>query len=283
MGSVDTSLYKHTSGRAAKLAELHSAPDPLILYGGWFCPFVQRSWITLHEKNIAHQYFEINPYHKDPEFLKLNPRGLVPTLAIPTDGKGKKQAPLYESHVICEYLDEVYDEPAKHGQDLLPRGKEEAYLRAKCRLWIDHISTRIIPAFYRFMQHTEDKPYSLEDARQEFLGHIKTFTKQLDPKGPFFLGQRFSMVDLMLAPWLCRMFLFDVYKGGLGIPGEGEGGEDEEVWTRWRSWAKAVEKRPSVMDTLSDREQYIEAYARYARDETQSQVGRATRAGRSLP
>jgi glutathione S-transferase len=284
MGSVDTSLHKHTSGRAAKFAASHSSPHPLILYGGWFCPFVQRSWITLHEKRIPHQYFEINPYHKDPDFLKLNPRGLVPTLAVPVDDQGKEQKPLYESQVICEYLDEVYDDEAQHGRDLLPRGKEDAYLRAKCRIWIDHISTRIIPAFYRFMQHTEGKAYSLEEAREEFLGHIKTFVGALDAHGgPFFLGDRFSMVDVMLAPWLCRMFLFDVYKGGVGIPEPGQGGEDEAVWNRWRKWARAVGERESVLDTLSDREQYIDAYKRYAEDQTQSQVGQATRAGRGLP
>ena len=244
---------------------------------------MQRSWITLHEKRIPHQYFEINPYHKYPDFLKLNPRGLVPTLAVPVDAAGLDQKPLYESQVICEYLDEVYDDADKHGPELLPRGKEDAYLRAKCRIWIDHISTRIIPSFYRFIQHTEDKPYSLDEVRQEFLSHIKTFTKELDAQGPFFLGERFSMVDVMLAPWLCRMFLFDVYKGGVGVPEERNGGEDEEVWGRWRKWAKAVGERQSVLDTWSDREQYIDAYKRYAEDKTQSQVGKATRAGRSLP
>lgn len=280
MGSVDTSLHPHTSGRAASFAKAHSAPNPLILYGGWFCPFVQRSWITLHEKSIPHQYFEINPYKKDPDFLALNPRGLVPTLAVPVDKAGKNQKPLYESVVICEYLDEVYRDPQQNGPPLLP---EDAYDRAWCRLWIDHISTRIIPAFYKFLQHTEQKPYSLDEARGELLKHIKTFIKEADPEGPFFLGERFSMVDVMLAPWLCRLFLFDVYKGGVGIPEEGQGGEDEQVWQRWRKWAKATQERESVQDTLSERQQYIDAYKRYAEDTTQSQVGQATRSGNRLP
>jgi len=281
MGSVDTDIPPHTSGRAAAFAEAHSAPNPLILYGGWFCPFVQRTWITLHEKRIAHQYFEINPYHKDPEFLKLNPRGLVPTLAVPLDKQGQQQKPLYESTVICAYLDEVYDDADKNGVSLLPR--DDAYLRAWCRIWIDHVSTRIIPGFYRFMQHSSSKPYSLEEARDEFLNHLKTFIKEADPEGPFFLKEGFSMVDVMLAPWLCRLFLFDVYKGGLGIPDQGKGGDDEQVWQRWRKWAEAVQSRDSVQDTLSDRDQYVDAYRRYAEDTAQSQVAQATRGGRGMP
>lgn len=281
MSSVDTSLHAETTGRAAKFAAAHASPDPLILYGGWFCPFVQRSWITLHEKRIPHQYYEINPYHKAPEFLALNPRGLVPTLAVPRGKAGQDQKPLYESTVICEYLDEVYNDADKNGPALLPQ--DDAYERARCRIWIDHISSRIVPAFYRFMQHSEAKPYSLGEARQELLHHIKTFVKEADPEGPFFLGKQFSMVDVMLAPWLCRLFLFDVYKGGLGLPEEGKGGEDEEVWKRWRKWADATMQRESVLDTLSDKEQYVDAYRRYAEDTAQSQVAKATRTGRSLP
>lgn len=285
MASVDTTLHARTSGRAAVYAGRHSSQHPLILYSGWFCPFVQRAWITLHEKKIEHQYFEINPYKKEAEFLALNPRGLVPTLAVPvgetgSDGK-QQQKPLYESSVICEYLDEVYADETRNGPPLYPG---DAYEKARARIWIDHVSGKIVPAFYRFMQHTDAKAYTLDEARAEFLGHLKTFIREADPTGPFFLGSEFSMVDVMLAPWLCRLFLFDVYKsGGLGVPGPGEGGEDEEVWTRWRVWADAVQKRESVLDTLSERGQYVDAYKRYAEDTTQSGVAKATREGRGLP
>ncbi|KUI70409.1 Glutathione S-transferase omega-1 [Cytospora mali] len=277
---VDTSIDPHTTGRAAKFAAAHSAEHPLKLYGGWFCPFVQRSWIVMHEKKIPHQYVEINPYHKAPEFLALNPRGLVPTLAVPTDdAKGKEQKPLYESVVVCEYLDEAYADEGKYGPRLLP---EDAYERARCRLWIDHISTKIIPGFYKFIQHTPEKDYSIDDTRKDFLEKIKTLVKEMDGGGPWFLGERFSLVDVMLAPWVKRLFLIEHYKpGGLGITEARK--EDEETWGRWQKWFDAITLRESVLDTWSDDEMYVAAYKRYAEDTTGSEVGQATRTGNRLP
>lgn len=278
--SVDTSIEPHTSGLAAKFAAAHAEEHPLKLYGGWFCPFVQRTWIVLHEKKIPHQYVEINPYKKAPEFLALNPRGLVPTLAVPTGHNGKEQKPLYESSVICEYLEEAYADESQYGPSLFP---EDVYERARARLWIDHISSRIIPGFYKFIQHTPDKAYSLEDARKEFLGNIKTLVKEMDDSGPWFFGERFSLVDVMLAPWAKRLFLIDYYKrpGGTGI--EEARKEDEETWARWHKWYSAILDRQSVQDTTSTDDKYIEAYKRYAEDTTGSMVGQATRSGNRLP
>lgn len=278
---IDTGLEPHPSGAAAKFAAAHADEHSLKLYGGWFCPFVQRSWITLHEKAIPHQYVEVNPYKKAPEFLALNPRGLVPTLAVPVDhAQGKKeQKPLYESVVLCEYLDEAYADPAKYGQRLLP---EDVYERARCRLWIDHVSSRIVPGFYKFIQHTPEKPYSIEDARAEFLGNIKTWIQEMVDCGPWFLGERFSLVDVMLAPWAKRLFLIDHYKpGGVGI--DRARSEDEETWARWQRWYDAILDRQSVKDTTSTDDKYIEAYKRYAEDTTSSMVGQATRQGTRLP
>ncbi|KAF2969190.1 hypothetical protein GQX73_g4392 [Xylaria multiplex] len=277
MASVDTSLPTKPTGAAEALASAHESEHPLKLYGGWFCPFVQRAWIVLHEKGIPHQYVEINPYRKAPEFLALNPRGLVPTLAVPGD-EGKEQKPLYESAVICEYLDEAYGDETP----LLPRGN--AYERARCRLWIDHVGSKIVPAFYKLLQHTPAKEYTIDEARANLHSQIKTFVKEMDAGGPWFLGERLSLVDVMLAPWAKRLFLIDHYKpGGVGIPTEGTNTEDEEVWKRWRVWFDAITSRDSVKDTWSADEMYIKAYKRYADDTTQSEVGRATRKGERLP
>lgn len=277
MANIDTSLPPETTGAAATLAARHADEHPLKLYGSWFCPFVQRAWITLCEKKIPHQYVEINPYKKDPDFVKMNPRGLVPTLAVPFDLQGKEQRPLFESLIVCEYLDHEYSDETKYGSSLLP---SDPYERARARLWIDHIATRIIPGFYKFLQHTPEKPYTIEAAREEFLSHVQTLAKEMDPSGPWFLGSRISLVDISLAPWAKRLFLLDHYKPcGLGIPNEGE----DEAWGRWRKWAIAIDENQSVKDTCSSDERYILSYKRYAEDTTNSLVGQATRQGQRLP
>jgi len=302
MASPDLSLsHPSPSGAAFELAQAHSSPEPLKLYGGWFCPFVQRAWIVLVEKEIPHQYIEINPYHKAPEFLALNPRGLIPTLAVP----GRSGA-LYESTVVCEFLDEGYPQ----GPRLMP---EDAYERARCRLWINHVATRIVPAWYGVMQAQPDGEQGSgggggggEEERKKLVEGIKAFAREMmnndggcDEKskgdhssgGPWFLGSKFSLVDVSLAPWAKRLWLIDYYKpGGTGIPKKGgndpgreSGSEDEIVWDRWDQWLEAAVKRDSVVRTWSEDEKYIGVYKRYAENTTESEVARATRAGKGLP
>ncbi|KAF4507794.1 hypothetical protein G6O67_004257 [Ophiocordyceps sinensis] len=277
MASVDTRLPPEPTGAAADLAARHAHPHPLQLYGAWFCPFVQRAWITLCEKKIPHQYVDINPYNKEPEFLRMNPRGLVPTLAVPMADAAEHREPLFESLVICEYLNDAYSDEAEHGPSLLPSAP---YDKARARLWIDHINTRIVPAFYRLLQHTPDRTYTVDDARQQLHAHIRALTEHMDRQGPWFLGSHMSLVDISLAPWARRLWLINHYKpGGLGIPSHG----GDDVWARWRKWIEAVDSRQSVQDTSSDDERYLLAYKRYAQDTTNSLVGQATRQGQSLP
>lgn len=239
--------------------------------------------MVLEEKRIPYQYVEINPYHKDPEFLKLNPRGLVPTLGCPVAGgkkgeDGVERKPLIESNVICEYLDTL---PEGHGQSLFAKG---AYERARQKVWIDFVGSRIIPAFHRLLQHTPEKNYALEDAKLELRGHLRAWIAEADSQGPFWSGRELSMVDVALAPWAVRLWVFEHFKGVRDlIPADGQADKDGEIWKRWRLWFNAIEERDSVRDTLSDREHYLPIYQRYADDKAQSELAKATRQGRGVP
>ena len=192
----------------------------------------------------------MNPYHKPESLLKLNPRGLVPTLEY----QGK---PLYESAVVCEFLEDAFP---SHGRKLRP---DDVYQTAVMRIWSDFVTSRIIPKYFRFLQHQEGQAaYSREEARTEFLDSLKEFTRAMDTTGPYFLGDKPMVVDFFLAPWAQRMWVFDHFKGGLGIPPEGQGGEDEKVWSRWRKWASAIATLKSIKETTSDREHQLPLYKR---------------------
>ncbi|OOO11614.1 Fructosamine/Ketosamine-3-kinase [Aspergillus oryzae] len=280
----DAAVHPEATGAAKVLVENHRAEQPLKLYAGWFCPFVQRVWLALEEKQIPYQYIEVNPYHKPQSLLSLNPRGLVPTLScLVKDGGVRAAKPLYESTVILEYLEEAYPDSSPR---LLP---VDPYDRARVRIWIDYVTSRIIPAFHRFLQYQpkaggEDPTAGLERLRQEFLGHLKEWTREMHVDGPFFLGDQITLPDLVLAPWAVRLWVFDEYKsGGLGIPAGGNGGEDELVWQRWRKWLKAVEDRRSVRETTSEKGYYLPVYKRYADNVAQSELAKATREGRGVP
>ncbi|KXL50236.1 hypothetical protein M433DRAFT_61644 [Acidomyces richmondensis BFW] len=261
----DAQLYPRATGPAKSVVDAHQAEQPLKLYSGWFCPFVQRVWSVLEEKKIPYQYIEVNPYHKEESLLKLNPRGLVPTLQY--DNK-----PLYESTVICEFLEEAYPD---HGPKLLP---EDVYERARTRIWTDFVTSRIIPAFHRFLQFQpiSDKE-GLEEKRQEFLSKLKEFVNEMHLQGPFFLGSQPSLVDFVIAPWMMRLWVFDHYKEGLGIAA------DDPTWDRFRRYQKALEARESLQNTLSDKQHYFPIYQRYADDKAQSELAKATRQGRGVP
>lgn len=223
---------------------------------------MQRVLLVLLEKHIPFQYIEVNPYRKPASLLSLNPRGLVPTLEY-------ENKPLYESTVICEFLEDAYPNSSP---SLLP---SDPYTKAKVRIWIDFVTSRIIPAFHRFLQ-SQDKGEGLEKVRSDFLGKLKEITEAMHPEGPYFLGKEISLVDLVLAPWAVRLWVFDEFKGGLGM-GSGE-------WeARWGKWLSGVEGRESLVSTSSEREHYLPIYKRYADDVAQSELAKATREGKGVP
>jgi glutathione S-transferase len=83
----------------------------------------QKVRLVLCEKGLAWDSRQVNLFRSeqyDPEYLKVNPKGLVPTLVH--DGQ-----PVIESTLICEYLEAVFPEPR-----LIPPA---AYDAARMRLW----------------------------------------------------------------------------------------------------------------------------------------------------
>jgi maleylpyruvate isomerase len=92
------------------------------LHGFFRSSATYRVRITLNLKGLSFDYLSYNFRNNEqlaPDYLALNPQGLVPTLEI-------GGAVLTQSLAICEYLDELHPTPALLPADLLAR----AHVRA---------------------------------------------------------------------------------------------------------------------------------------------------------
>lgn len=256
MAIPDENIHPTATGNAAKVVAEHQAKQDLVFYSGWFCPFNQRVWISLEEKGILYQYKEVNPYRKEKHFLDINPKGLVP--AIEYQGKA-----LYESLVLCEFLEEAYP---NYEPRLLP---VDPFERAHARLWIDHTSKTIIPSWHRLLQAQSIEQQ--DAARQELYEAQRKLAQQV--KGPYFTGKEFSLVDVANAPWVPREYILAEHRGY----------DRAQVGDGWSEYAEHLATRESVIKTTNDKDKLQVIYDRYLRDEAQSEVAKALRAGRPLP
>lgn len=156
--------------------------------------------------------------------VDINPKGLVPAVEF----KGKA---LYESLIICEFLEDAYPE---HKPNLLPSDPSD---RAYARIWIDFVSKSIVPGFMRLMMSQEvDKQ---QEALEEFIKVLRTFSEKI--QGPFFFGEQFSLVDVAVAPWIMRDYVII----------ENRGFTRDAPGAKWEKYAEKVESRDSVKNVMS--------------------------------
>ena len=157
------------------------------------CPFVQRAVIVLLEKGVAFERIHVDLADKPDWFLALSPTGKVPLLKI--ERQENSDAVLFESMVICEYLEET-----QGGTKLYP---EDALSRARQRAWIEYGTTSLADAW----QFLNAKDRATADAKHAaFRGRLERIEEVLE-QGPYFAGSTFSMVDAVFAP-LFRYFRF---------------------------------------------------------------------------
>jgi len=197
------------------------AISPLTLVSHALCPYVQRAAIVLTEKGLAYERRDIDLADKPDWFLKISPLGKTPVLLVGDEA-------IFESAVICEYLDETT--PARlHPADALQR--------ARHRAWIEFGSAllNLISAFYTAAD---------EQALGARAAEIRSRFVQIEAAlgdGPFFAGDRFSIVDAVFGP---VFRYFDVF----------DGIEDFGFWrdlTKVQRWRNHLAARPSVVGAVS--------------------------------
>ena len=185
------------------------------------CPYVQRAGITLSEKGVPFERIDIDLANKPEWFLKISPLSKTPVLLV--DGQ-----PIFESAVICEYLDETIGTP------LHPR---DAIRRAQHRSWIEFASAVLngIAGLYNAAD---------QESLQLKAGELQQRFAQLEEElgdGPWFEGADFTLVDAAFAP---VFRYFDVLDGVAGIDWFGR-------TPRVRAWRAALAGRASVVKAVS--------------------------------
>lgn len=134
----------------------------LTLYNSVESTCGQKVRFVLSEKQLKWTEIKLNlrkGEQFDPQYLKLNPKAVVPTLV-------HDERVIRESSIIIEYLDDVYPEPA-----LKP---EDYYARAMMRLLVKSFDDEVHPAvgilsYAIFLRHQMNELKTPEELQEHFM------------------------------------------------------------------------------------------------------------------
>ncbi|WP_376704001.1 glutathione S-transferase family protein [Mesorhizobium sp. ISC25] len=237
--------------------------DKLILVSHHLCPYVQRAAISLREKDVPFERIAVDLANKPAWFKAISPLAKVPLLRVEHDGQ---ETVIFESLVILEFLEETQPNPL-HPTD--------PYARALHRAWIE-FGSAILNAIGRF--------YSAP-AEAALLAESETLSAMFDrlevelangAAGPWFAGERFSLVDAVYGPIFRYFDVFDVFDR-IGDFGMLDGKPHVEAWR------EALHERSSVKDAVApDYAQRLHAFLR-AKGSHLSEIIRQNDSATALP
>lgn len=150
--------------------------------------------IALRAKKVDYDVTYVDLRNKPEWFLKLSPHGKVPVLVV--DG-----TPLFESNAIAEYLDETVA-PRLHPEDPIAR--------ARNRAWTDFVpdfSAGLRSVSYADTQESMQK--GVAETAPKVLRKLETALEGRGNAGPYFNGDKLSLVDCAYAPFLQRLDLVE--------------------------------------------------------------------------
>jgi glutathione S-transferase len=199
-----------------------SHPAGLTLVSHHLCPYVQRAAIALMEKGAPFEQRFTDLAAKPDWFTALSPLGKVPLLLV--ERMEQPQAVLFESNVICEFVEETVKGPKLHPADPLER--------ARHRGWME-FGSAILADLWGLETATDAAGY--ERARGRIADKFARVEAVLG-NGPYFAGKAFTLVDAVFAPVFRYFDLFDTLADTAvfaGLP-------------QVQAWRQALSVRPSV-------------------------------------
>jgi glutathione S-transferase len=171
-----------------------------ILYGGDFTRSGLVQWV-LDEGGLDYTFRKIDIIkgeNKTPEYLAVNPAGLVPALVMP-DGEA-----LTETAALMLHLADRHNLT-----DLAPDQSDP--LRGLFLSTIFFLASDIQAEMkrfhfpHRFSLRTEDNAMTQVMSRAMVLGRLATVNEWLAKGGPYLLGGRFSLADGFLCFWVAYL------------------------------------------------------------------------------
>jgi glutathione S-transferase len=175
--------------------------DELKLLGTWSSPFAIRVKLALARKGLSYEYAEEDLASKSELLLSANPvHKKIPVLI-------HNGAPVCESNLILEYVDEAFAGPS-----ILPA---DPYERAIARFWAAYVDDKVLASWATmlFRGKTEEEK---SEGKKALLAALETLEGALakcsDGKG-FFGGDSVGLVDMALGSQLSWLKAAEVMSG----------------------------------------------------------------------
>ena len=211
---------------------LFDAPDNYIpeitLYrdtAGW-CPYCEKVWLYLEEKKIPYSIIKVpmNCYGKKPDsFYKISPSGGIPIAIV----KGKI---LSESNDIINYIEKEY---SNEKNKLRPDNISSESIKNLLKL-----ERKLFSCWFSWLTSKYDSENEMHEIFQEVDNEL------LSNGGPYFLGNKLSIVDIMYTPFLERMAASLPYYKGFECR--------SNKYPNLLKWYEAMDTRDSYIGIKSD-------------------------------
>lgn len=200
------------------------------LFHAWLSSASRRVRLCLAEKNIPYESVAVDLSKQEqhaPEFLAMNPNGVVPALEI-SPGRF-----LHESSTLCEYLDDIAPEPPLRPTDPYELAQMRNFVRWTDEKSLPHL---LILNWSLMLQSTAQqwsdqelqdklariptaerreawvriarKPYTEEEkaeALRKLLLLVDRMEGMLAPSSPWLMGANYSLADIAAAPFIARI------------------------------------------------------------------------------
>jgi len=160
--------------------------NALTLFSSRDCVVCHRVRLVLAAKGVSYELVPVDPSKPPEDLLDLNPYHSVPTLV-------DRDLVLYDTSVICEYLDERYPHPPLMPVDPLSR--------ARLRLAMLEIEKKWVPQ----VQAIQSGNKVQVEAGRKALRELVLSSLPLFKAAKFLLNPEMSLADCAMAPIIFRL------------------------------------------------------------------------------